>query len=55
MNQAIRQALSAIETEALITELLDECVHDVASCLGSSVNNAGVDRQIDFLVTSLGR
>ena len=33
---------------------LDDAVHEIASQIGSAVNNGGVDEQIRFLVENMG-
>jgi hypothetical protein len=42
------------EQNGLQAEQLDEIVHDCASMTASEINNAGMERQIDFLVENLG-
>ena len=38
----------------LHTDSLDELVHDLAAKLGSTVNNDGMERQVQFVIEQLG-
>lgn len=46
--------MSLIDDDGVLSEDLDEIVHDAASSLASRANNGGKDEQVRFLIETCG-
>lgn len=50
----IQDIISKARVDGVSSEDLDELVHEVVSKTASSINNGGLEAQIEFLVDELG-
>jgi len=54
LSPELEHLKSLVHEQKIVSEDLDEMVHDLKSEEASRINNEGTDRQLGFLVESLG-